>query len=145
MEGNVIMARRNPTTSFGGQIAAVVRQTVIQRFDRPVSGGTWQPAVNVYELPDRVEVCVELAGVNRDRLEVHVEPGRLRVTGVRLPPEPTRDADAPMRIVHMEIDDGPFRREVVIPAQVVLGQVQSTYREGMLCITLPMRRKRGTR
>lgn len=99
--------------------------------------------MNVYELCDRVEVCVELAGMVREQLKVRVEPGRLWVEGVRQPPDPAPSGERPVRTVHMEIDDGPFRRDIPIPMNVLLDKVQSTYREGMLYITLPTRPRRG--
>ncbi|MEX0653379.1 MAG: Hsp20/alpha crystallin family protein [Phycisphaeraceae bacterium] len=132
------MARRNPGSSFSGQITAMFRQAVVSRLDRPASLEAWSPAINVYELRDRVEVCVDVAGVERDRLQVHVEPGRLRLEGARRPPEPTPPVKGAVRIVHMEIDDGPFRRDIPIPPNVQLDQVKSIYREGMLCVTLPL-------
>lgn len=137
------MARRNPMWSFSGQITAVVRQRGVPAPDPPARARAWEPAVNVYELCDRVEVCVELAGVVREQLKVRVEPGRLWVEGERQPPDPAPSGDSPVRTVHMEIDDGAFRREIPIPMNVLLDKVHSTYREGMLYITLPTRSGRG--
>ncbi|MFA9479571.1 Hsp20/alpha crystallin family protein [Phycisphaerales bacterium AB-hyl4] len=137
------MARRNPMWSFSGQVTAVIRQRGVPKPDRPTSARMWEPAVNVYELDDRVQICVELAGVSRERLQVRVEPGRLWVEGIRQPPDPAPSSEQPVRTVHMEIDDGPFSREIPLPMNVLLDKVQSTYHDGMLCITLPTRPTRG--
>ena len=37
----------------------------------------------------------------------------------------------------MEIDEGPFRREIDLPAAVDTSQVEATYRKGFLWIRLP--------
>lgn len=99
---------------------------------------TWSPAINVYQLEQRVEVCVDLAGVAASEVEVRVEPGRLVVRGQRGAPEPAR-RNEPMRIITMEIDHGPFCRVVPVPEQIDLRRVTSEFRDGLLWVRLPMR------
>ena len=135
------MGRRSRTTMFSGHLTTVVHQHLLSRSGRGEASGVWQPAVNVYELEDCVHVCLDLAGVAREHLHVQVEPDRLLIEGTRRPPapEPTpAETGKVVRIVHMEIDEGPFRREIPIPGHVQLEKVQSTYRNGMLCIRLPL-------
>ena len=96
----------------------------------------WTPAVNVYECGNSIQVCVELAGVQREALSVVVEPGRLIIQGRRAVPEPEGQAAQSVRA--MEIDHGLFRRNVPLPNTVVLDQVQSTLRDGMLWVVLPL-------
>ncbi len=99
---------------------------------------SWQPAVNIYERPDGLRVCVELAGVDKRQIDVRVEPGRLTIRGVREAPEPSpRGAGGSMRIVCMEIDYGVFERVIALPDRVDLGGVTSTYRSGWLWVHLP--------
>jgi HSP20 family protein len=99
---------------------------------------SWLPAVNVYRLPRRVEVCVDLAGMDPRSIEVRVEPGRLTVRGLRPPPEP-RQAREGMRIVSMEIDHGPFCRVINVPEEADVSKVRTEYAAGMLWIRLPLR------
>ena len=125
---------------------------------------SWSPAVNVYQLPDRVEVCVDLAGVDKAAVDVRVEPGRLSIRGHRPPPEPREitdrvevvhrkhsrsrrdrddvDADADelaptVRVLAMEIDNGPFGRVLPIPEDTDLARVESRYTDGLLWVILP--------
>src|SRR5436190_23798743 len=49
---------------------------------------SWTPAVNVYRADDRIEVCIDVAGMDRRSIEVRVESGRLVVQGVPDSPEP---------------------------------------------------------
>ena len=102
----------------------------------------WSPAINVYRIEDRVEICVDLAGVSRDRLDVHVEPGRLTIRGVRHPPEPPRQEGKELRILCMEIDHGSFSREVGLPDDVDTKRAESEYRDGLLWVRLPLRKRR---
>lgn len=135
------MTRRDPTPSFSVRIGTILRQTTVYHNFGSFSPTTqaWSPAVNIYQLPDRLEVCVDLAGVDRRELEVRVEAGRLLIQGIRKAPEPHHRRQQPMRIVGMEIDYGPFRRVVALPETVDLDRVHSTYTDGLLWITLPLK------
>lgn len=95
----------------------------------------WVPALNCYQSPGRIYVCVDLAGVERASIEVVVQPGRLIVRGERATPEPASGPPGSIRC--MEIDSGPFERTLVLPNDVSLDRVSSTYRDGLLWIELP--------
>lgn len=98
----------------------------------------WAPLVNVYQLRDRLEICVDLAGVDAQSIDLTVEPGRLTLRGRRRPPEPPRSTAGSMQIVAMEIDHGPFCRELTIPDRLDLRRVTSEYQDGLLWVRLPM-------
>lgn len=133
------MARRQPPPFFSGQISTIFQHTVFHGMGRCAPGETWSPDLNVYQLPGRLEVSVDLAGIDREAIHVQVEPGRLLIHGVRQPPEPASREEGPMRILSMEIDSGPFCREIAIPSEVRLDQVESSYENGLLWIRLPLR------
>lgn len=136
---------RHRSSSSPEPFALVVGQTFYQSFSRFASTEAWSPAVNIYQLEDRLQVAVDLAGIERNRIDARVEPGRLLIRGVRPAPEPPHDPSEgaqPMRILTMEIDYGPFARSIAIPENVDLASVSSEYREGMLWITLPLKRRR---
>jgi len=99
---------------------------------------SWSPAVNVYRLKDRIEVCMDLSGVDKREVDVRVQPGQLTIKGIRHAPDPLQEGDESLRILSMEIDHGPFCRTVPLPETVNLDQVTSRYQEGMLWVTLPM-------
>ena len=100
---------------------------------------SWQPMINIYEHANRMEVCVDLAGMDQRAIDVCVEPGRLAIRGTRPAPEPVQapDHEASMRIVCMEIDYGSFERVIALPDRVEVHQVRSTYQDGLLWVTLP--------
>ena len=100
---------------------------------------SWHPAINVYRMQRRLDVCVDLAGADRKNIDVSVEPGRLTVRGSRGAPEPDRQADELTCILTMEIDHGQFCRTIDLPQHVELSRVQSQYRDGLLWISLPFR------
>src|SRR2546423_247157 len=102
---------------------------------------TWQPNVNLYETDDSYLVCVDLAGVEKDKIDLEVIDHRLILKGSRpVPPCPSSEArDESHRIkVHlMEIDHGAFAREVELPRNVIRERISARYVDGLLWIELP--------
>jgi len=96
----------------------------------------WEPPVNVYEQPDCLIVCVELAGMRREDIDVEVGPGRLIVQGVRPDPQLPK-SDTPCRLHLLEIHQGPFARTIALPSEFDVGNTQAQYREGYLWIRVP--------
>jgi HSP20 family molecular chaperone IbpA len=82
-----------------------------------------------------MSICVDLAGVETAQIELLVESGRLIIRGARQLPEPPSGC---CQIMAMEIDYGPFQREVLLPASIDLAHVTAEQREGLLWIELPI-------
>ena len=94
----------------------------------------FRPAVDVYRAADPpvVTVVVELAGVDPEATELALAEGVLVVRGVR------RRSAGEQRVVHMELDYGPFERQVRIAEPVDAEAAEATYTRGLLVITLPI-------
>ena len=147
-----------PFSKFSRQAGRVV-DAVTHNFTGFVgSDPTWTPCVNLYEVEQAYRVCVDLAGVDKDRIDVTVRPPtkgdelpRLYIGGERpVPRSPVasspavsgdgRPASSKSRVHRMEIDHGRFAREVELPADVDHEAISATYRAGLLWIELPKRR-----
>ena len=94
----------------------------------------FRPAVDVYrsEEPPTLTVVVELAGVDPDSTELALGEGQLIVRGVR------RRNAGEARVVHMEIDYGPFERRISITDPVDAERAEAAYVRGLLVVTLPV-------
>ena len=143
------------------------------------SSDTWTPNVNLYETAATYLVCVDLAGVQKEKIDVEVADQRLKLRGARAVPtyepdeppaakEPPRRGTKPdkagsheggggghgageavdraqhpephahkLRVHLMEIDHGPFTREVELPPDADKAGITATYRNGMLWIEIP--------
>ena len=99
----------------------------------------WQPAINFYESPDAYRLCVDLAGINPQEVDLHAEHGQLRITGFRPTPN-IPDLSSAQKIHVMEIDNGTFQRTVQIPSDVDIDRIAAKYRSGLLWISLPRAR-----
>lgn len=100
----------------------------------------WRPDINVFRYDDRFEICVDLAGVDKDAIVVEALSDRIRLSGDRSQPAPEcRDC---RQVIAMEIQSGRFAREVALPAPVDPGAVTARQDNGMLWIVLPLARDR---
>ena len=105
---------------------------------------TWTPNVNLYETENAYQVCVDLAGVEKEKIDIEVTKQRLVLKGARSVPTSanlgTGDAERhgrKTRIHLMEIDHGSFARVVGLPEDVHGDRITAEYRNGMLWIELP--------
>jgi HSP20 family protein len=94
----------------------------------------FRPAVDVYrtEEPPTVTVVLEVAGVDPAELEIAFVDGTLAVRGRR------RREAGDRRVVHMEIDYGPFERLVPVPEPIDADSAEATYERGLLVVRLPL-------
>lgn len=93
----------------------------------------WTPAIDVSETEDHYEVVVELAGVRREDIEVYTEHNHLVVAGWRKDPTPPEK----VRLHQMEIEQGQFRRRVLLPPDSDEDAVTARCRDGLLRIRIP--------
>jgi HSP20 family protein len=122
-----------------GSVQDATHQLAGLRFSR--SGPhAWRPAINAYRCEQCIRICVDLAGVERSDIELLIEGQRLSIRGVRDVPEPSDEEKEAMQMIAMEIDYGPFEREVRLPEEVDIEKVRAEQKNGLLWIYLPLKK-----
>ena len=101
---------------------------------------TWRPAINAYRCPSCIRICVDLAGVDKSDIDLTIRDQRLSIRGVREVPEPGSEKKHAMQMIAMEIDYGPFEREVALPDEVDAEKVHAEQKDGFLWIHLPLKK-----
>ena len=61
------------------------------------------------------------------------------IRGSRELPEPANTDDRTLQLLAMEIDYGPFERDIVLPADVEIDKATAEQRNGLLWISLPLK------
>jgi HSP20 family molecular chaperone IbpA len=113
-------------------IAEQVRPSALTQFN-PQS---WRPCINAYHCSSCIRICVDLAGV--DEVEVKVQQRRLFIRGHRMLPEPVEQEKKGARVLALEIDYGPFEREIVLDPDIDSERVATERKNGLLWIVLPL-------
>ena len=126
---------------FAGRIRDMIHEMRVARSYCSRACPSWTPRINMYETDAHIIVCMELAGLDPDDIELRLTDGVLRVEGVRarpvLPEEFAESTELLDISVHtMEIDSGKFCREITLPADAVGEQSFASYRQGLLWIVL---------
>ena len=96
-----------------------------------VAGG--YPAMNVWVNADGAIVTAELPGIDVEDLDVSVQDNTLTISGSRSPEE-LEEGDTYHR---QERRYGQFQRTFQLPFEVEAGEVEATYENGVLHLTLP--------
>ncbi len=99
----------------------------------------WTPAVDLYETDEALVALLDLAGVDPSQTEVHAEPGRLVVRGVRRERRSVGKSEEHRTYLALEIPYGRFERSLPLPSGIDTDAAQAAYRDGLLEITLPKR------
>ncbi len=97
---------------------------------------TWQPPTNVYETAQDYRICMEIGGMEPEWIDVTCRNDRcVLVSGQRPMPRPE---DVGELCVHLlEVDEGPFEREIDLPDPIEIDGVEVVYKAGFLWIRLP--------
>jgi HSP20 family protein len=103
------------------------------RLDQGESTPTWRPAVETYSQNGTLCIRVALPGVDAKDVEVSVADGTLTISGSRKAAHAGVDGNYFQR----ELAYGSFERSFAIPDGVDAGQVNATYANGILEISMP--------
>ncbi len=100
--------------------------------------------MNAFQCSSCLRVCVELAGVRSENVQVEVSAERLLIRGYRATPEPLSSEEAietirrkPVRVLTMEIHHGEFEREIELPQDLDSERFTLEWDNGLLWILIP--------
>jgi len=93
----------------------------------------WSPPVDISELPDRIFIRMEIAGIRREELSVVLEQDVLVIRGRRQDRLP---GDGQTYHI-MEVRYGCFERSFRLPRTIEPEGIRARYRDGFLDIEVP--------
>ena len=100
----------------------------------------FRPQVDCFQTaePAELTVVVELPGVDPQRIEIVAAGRALAVAGERRRPR----CDGAVSYSQMEIEEGPFHRQIALPVDVDPAGARATYERGLLTIVMPVVQRR---
>lgn len=97
-----------------------------------LSQHAWKPLMDIYETPEEIIVLADIAGVDKENLELEISSKAVRVYGRRS--EEWRTHNATYRLA--EIQYGKFERTLYLPAPIDPEVVSASYSGGFLKVRL---------
>ena len=98
--------------------------------------GSWAPPVDIFETENHdLVVRAELAGLNREDIEVSVENSTLVIKGEKKFDPEVKDEN----YRRVERAYGVFHRSFTLPSTVDTGKVAADFKNGVLTVRLPFR------
>ena len=112
---------------------------MLERMGKNFSGDSaWTPAVDIFETPSEVVIVAELAGVNREDVQVIIDDNVVRIYGRR---EPTCCSGRGARFHRMEMASGSFVRSFRISVPFDADGVKANAEDGLLTVSLPKKKE----
>lgn len=99
-------------------------------FEMPQFAG---PKMDVADLKDKIEVKVELPGMEKDEVTLTCENGILTVSGKRKQKTEEKSKDYYMK----EISSGSFSRSVRLPENIDESKIEAEFKNGVLTVMIP--------
>jgi len=94
-----------------------------------------QPSVNVMETKDNFQIELAAPGLNKGDFEVKVDNGTLTISAKKEHKEETTEAEG--RYMRKEFNFASFTRSFQLPDTINAGDINATYENGVLLVTLP--------
>ncbi|QEZ44131.1 Hsp20/alpha crystallin family protein [Cupriavidus oxalaticus] len=117
------------------QVVAQPQNEVVQREDdKKARTVTLLPPVDIIEDDSGVTLWADLPGVTRDKLEVSVHDGNLRIEAEAVVPMPTG-----LRVQHAEVRQPHFARAFSLSPDLDSTKIEANLQDGVLKLTIPRR------
>ena len=130
------MAPRSERDRDRGELDELLGELLTGRRTR--AQRAFRPAADVFRTasPPEVVVVVDLAGVDPTEIELGFAEGVLTIVGVR-----RRPAHEHAVYQQLELDAGPFARQVAVGADADPQRAEATVERGLLTVRFPVRRR----
>jgi HSP20 family protein len=95
--------------------------------------GEWAPSVDVAETDEEIVVTAELPGIKQEEVDISIADNVLTLKG-----EKKEEKEVKEKNYHrIERSYGSFQRSISLPTGVDAGKAKATYKDGILCVTVP--------
>jgi HSP20 family protein len=118
-------------TLFNLQRALQAREASDWLQDRTTSRGPFPP-INVFQQGDDLLAIIELAGVDKNALEIQAKDNTIRISGRKAISYPEGAS-----VHRRERSTGEFDRTLTIPVRIDADAIKAEYRDGILAVHLP--------
>ena len=108
--------------------------TTGQEGQRGMRATAWTPQIEVFQRENQLVVHADLPGLSPDDVNVEIEDGVLAISGERRQQSEHRDRG----LYRSERSYGSFYRAIPLPEDVNEAQINASFRDGVLEVTVPL-------
>jgi len=108
------------------------KKELVAKEEKTIPGRYFIPYADIYETEEALAVVLEMPGVEKERLDVGLENGVLRVDG-RIDFSEYRD----MEPVYAEYNVGHYARSFALSDKIDQERISANLEDGVLTLTLP--------
>lgn len=99
----------------------------------------WHPPTDIYETKDAFVIICELAGIDEKDVSTHIDGDVITICGERHEPK----WNGIVAFHNLEINYGPFERNIHIPKRFINGEIKATLIGGFLTIRILTPKAKG--
>lgn len=96
----------------------------------------WSPPADITENDHAITILMDVPGL-RGGLEVVIEHGLISISGCRSYSDDLTRQHSDQRLCRQERPAGQFTRHFKLPVAVNSGHMHTSYKDGVLCVSLP--------
>ena len=101
------------------------------------SRAVWRPQMDLTETDESYRLHLDMPGMSKDELKISYQDNELVVSGERKSTHTDEDEE----FVRVERSFGQFRRSFTLPRTVDADNIDATYENGVLTVTVPKTEK----
>jgi HSP20 family protein len=106
--------------------------------DSPARAQLWLPAIDLYETEKAFVIEADLPGIHQENVDVSFDRGTLTISGTRAATLPADEKEnGQLRVFVSERLNGSFSRSIRLPQHVDAENIQATFAQGVLALTVP--------
>lgn len=122
------------------ELAVREKQELAQPEEKTIPGRYYVPTADIFETDDGLTVLLEMAGVNKDNVDVQIENDVLRVEG-KIDYSAYKDVEP----VYTEYNIGHYARGFTLSNKVDRGAISARLEDGVLILTIPKSKEASPR
>lgn len=103
----------------------------IMRTEDRAALSRWFPRIDVSETDREIRVIADMPGIDPDDIDIDIRDNRMRISG-----ESEREVRSEEKPYIYERMHGAFQREFRLPARVKESEINASYKDGVLMITM---------
>ena len=101
--------------------------------ESPFSSRNYWPALDIVDKDEAFIVKAEIPGCKTEDIDISIHGNTLTISGEKKQQEEKEGKGH----YHVERSYGSFRRELSLPVDIETENIEATYKNGVLCLTLP--------